>query len=195
MSGRRLAMVILTGLLVFGLAGCGAPKEEETTKEPATEQPGQRLEALSAEEMKKLLPDSWLGGWTLFAPGHTSKAKPEDIDMMVDEGSVALFLGKGKGKIGPAQKVIIGITDLQDLSAENYFEPENLRQKSATGGLVIMEAITFKGHKAQVSKAPDMGGYITLKYCSGRFEVEVQGWEDQGTTLDDLKTLCSALKL
>lgn len=192
---RKLIMVVLAGLLVFGFVGCGAPEEKETAEASVTEQLGQRLETLSAEEMKKLLPDSWPGAWTLFATGHTSEVKPEDIDMMVDEGSVALYLGKGKGKIGPAQRVIIYITDLQDLSAEKGFKTENLRQKAATGELVILEAITFKGHKVQVSKVPDMMGYFTLKYCSGRFEVEVQAWEDQGTTLDDLKTLCSALKL
>jgi len=192
---RKLIMVVLTGLLVFGFVGCGAPEEKETAEAPVTEQPGQRLEILSAEEMKKLLPDSWPGGWILFATGHTSKAKPEDIDMMVDEGSVALYLGKGKSKIGPAQKVILGITDLQDLSAEKGFETQNLKQQDASGILVILEAITFNGHKAQVAKVPDMMGSMNLKYCSGRFEVEVQAWEDQGTTLDDLKTLCSALKL
>jgi hypothetical protein len=190
---RKLLMVALTGLLVFGLVGCGAPTEEKSAKTPDEEQPKEILEVLSAEEMIKLMPDSWPGDWTLFMPSYMPE--PVILEALAGEGGILLPLGKGKGPLQQAaQKVRITINDVQDLNAERDFEPIDETQKTPTG-TVIMEAITLKGHKAQISKVPEMMNTMILEFYSGRFNIEATGVGDEGTTLDDLKALCGALKL
>jgi len=191
---RKLLMVALTGLLVFGLVGCGAPTEEKSAKTPDEEQPKEILEVLSAEEMIKLMPDSWPGDWTLFMTSYMPE--PVILEALAGEGSILLPLGKGKE--GPlqqaAQKVRISIEDVQDLNAERDFELIDKTQKTPTG-TVIMEATTFLGHKAQISKIPEIMNTITLEFYSGRLHIEARGFGDEGITLDDLKALCGALKL
>ncbi len=187
----KLFVLSLIGLLVFGLAGCGGPKEEEEAQAPEVEQPEEMLEALSPEEMNELLPDSWPDGWTLCPPGYVGS----EGEALVDTGSIALFLGKGEGKIGPAQKVQINIEDLMDLNAEKSFEPMEEGTTKTPTGTVIVESTTLKGHTAQLSKVPEMMNTITLKFCAGRFEIEAIGRGDEGTSVNDLKALCGALKL
>lgn len=196
-NGRKSLMLILTGLLVVWLAGWSAPEGEQ----------GQKLKALSKAEMRKLLPDPWPDDWHIFIQ-QIGKQKIEHCEFMQwNSGGLRckVLLQKGtatKGAVAgltngvPTQQAIIKIIDLQDPSAEDQFTPKNMEHKKPDKTVLMTEeAITFNGHKAQLTKLLTMKDTIIIKYRSGRFEIDVQNMGGQGIGMDDLKVLCKALNL
>ena len=195
-NGRKLLMLILTGLLVVWLAGWSAPAEQQ----------GQKLKALSKAEMRKLLPDPWPDDWHIFIQ-QIGKQTIEHCEFMQwSSGGLRcrVLLQKGtatKGAVAgltngmPAQQANIKIIDLRDPSAEDQFTPKDIEHKDPDGTVLMTDkAITFNGHKAKLTKLLSMKDTIIIKYRSGRFEIEVQS-PGQGIGIDDLKVLCKALNL
>jgi hypothetical protein len=183
-------MLILTGLLLVFVVGWSAPAEQQ----------GQKLKALSEAEMIKLLPDPWPDDWHIFIQ-HIGNQTIEHCSFSErDNGGLVcvLLLQKGTAtKYGmPTQQAKIKIHDVRDLSAEDQFTPKDMEHKKPDGTVLMTDkAITFNGHKAQLTKLLTMKDTIIIKYRSGRFEIEVQNMGGQGIGIDDLKVLCKALNL
>lgn len=189
-NGRKLLMLILTGLLLVFVVGWSAPEGQQ----------GQKLKALSEAEMIKLLPDPWPDDWHIFIQ-HIGKQTIKHCEFMQwTSGGLwcKVLLQKGTAtKYGmPAQQAIIKIIDLRDPLAEDQFTPKDMEHKKPDGTVLMTDkAITFNGHKAKLTKLLSMKDTIIIKYRSGRFEIEVQNMGGQGIGIDDLKVLCKALNL
>jgi hypothetical protein len=196
----ELMMAVLTAFLVTVLLGCGQATEEDIAKETPKGQPEGKLKALPEEEMKKLLPDSWPDDWHVFVQRIGEQKIEHCTFSQADDGGLVcvLLLQKGTAtKDGmPTQQANLKIYDLLDPFAEEQFAPEDRTDKGPDGTVVmIYEAITFNGHKAQLVKLPGMKDMIDITYRSGRFEIRVQNPGGQGIGMDDLEKVCSALKL